>query len=112
MDKILLSLLIVVALSLVGVVGDFFIKLSGNGVKFMDFKWFIIGLVIYAITAFGWFYVMRNVKLATLGVFYAISTILFLTIVGIFYFKEQPNTYEIIGIITAVISLVLLGRFA
>jgi len=112
MDKILFSLLITIFLGLVGVIGDFFIKLSGNGTKFMELKWFIIGFLIYASTAFGWFYVMKHVKLATLGVFYLISTIIFLTIVGVFYFKERLNLYEIIGIITAIISLILLGKFA
>lgn len=112
MDKILFSLLLIIFLSLVGVVGDFFIKLSGSGAKFMELKWFIIGFLIYALTAFGWFYVMKNVKLATLGVFYAISTVIFLTIVGVIFFKEHLSIYEIVGVITGIISLVLLGKFA
>ncbi len=112
MDKILFSLLLIVFLSLIGVIGDFFIKLSGSGTKFIELKWFIIGFVIYALTAFGWFYVMKNIKLATLGVFYAISTVIFLTIVGVFYFKEHLSVYEIVGIITGIISLILLGKFA
>jgi drug/metabolite transporter (DMT)-like permease len=112
MNKITLSLVLVIVLSLVGVIGDFFIKLSGSGAKYIDLRWFIIGFVIYAMTAFGWFYVMKNIKLSTLGVFYAISTVLFLLIVGVFVFKEKLNSYEIAGIITAIISLILLGRFA
>lgn len=108
----LLSLLGIIFLAAVGVVGDFFIKLSGSGKSFMDIKWFLIGFIIYALTAFGWFYVMKNIKLSTLGVFYAISTVIFLTIVSIFYFKEPLNNYEIIGIILAIFSLILLGKFA
>ncbi|MBU2539614.1 hypothetical protein KJ786_00415 [Patescibacteria group bacterium] len=68
--------------------------------------------MIYASTAFGWFFVMKNIKLATLGVFYAVSTILFLVIIGTFYFKEPINIYEMIGIIGAIASLILLGKFA
>jgi drug/metabolite transporter (DMT)-like permease len=78
----------------------------------MEIRWFILGFMIYALTAFGWFYVMKNIKLATLGVFYAISTIIFLVLVGIFYFRESLNVYEIIGIGLAIVSLVILGRFA
>lgn len=111
MNKII-PLLIVIFLSLVGVVGDFFIKLAGSGTKFMDVKWFVLGFVIYGLTAFGWFYVMKDVKLATLGVFYAISTIIFLIIVGVFYFKETLNVYEVIGISLAIVSLIILARFA
>lgn len=112
MNKVLISLFATIFLALVGVIGDFFIKLSGNGKKFINLRWFIIGLFIYASTAFGWFYVMKNIKLSTLGVFYAISTILFLTAVSIFYFKENVNIYEIIGIGLAIVSIILLGKFA
>ncbi len=105
-------IIIAVFLSLVGVIGDFFIKLSGQGIKFMEIKWFVIGFLIYGLTAFGWFYVMKDIKLATLGVFYAVSTVIFLVIVGVFYFKESLNVYEIVGISLALISLIILGRFA
>lgn len=112
MDAKLLSLLGIVFLSAIGVFGDFCIKLSGSGKNFMDLKWFILGFVIYGLTAFGWFFVMKNIKLSTLGVFYALSTIIFLIIVGVFYFKEPLNYYEILGIIFAIVSIILLGRFA
>ena len=78
----------------------------------MDIKWFLLGFILYALTAFGWFYVMKNIKLSTLGVFYAISTIIFLIIVGVFYFKEPLNNYEIAGVVLAILSLILLGKFA
>ena len=111
-DKIAASLVIAVMLSLVGVIGDFFIKISGAGAKFMDAKWFALGFVIYSLTAFGWFYVMKNVKLSTLGVFYAVSTILFLTLVSVFYFKENLNSYEYVGIALAMAGMTILWRFA
>jgi len=107
-----LSILGVIFLSAIGVIGDSFIKLSGSGKSYMDVKWFILGFVIYALTALGWFFVMKNIKLSTLGVFYAISTIVFLTLVGVFYFKEPLSYIEIIGIILAIVSVILLARFA
>lgn len=112
MDKTTLSLLFIVGFALLGVIGDFFLKLAGSGQKFMEVKWFLIGFLIYASTAFGWFYVMKHLKLATVGAIYAVIVILLLTLVGTFYFHEQLSFYEIIGITAALISLVLLGRFA
>lgn len=112
MNKIFLSIIITVFLSLVGVAGDFFIKLSGSGKKFIDLKWFILGLIIYSLTAFGWFFVMKNIKLSTLGVIYAISTILFLLLISIFYFKESLNIYEIVGMLLAIVSILLLSNYA
>lgn len=109
MNNLMLPFLIIILLSLIGVLGDFFIKLSGSGVKFIEYKWFIIGLLIYASTSFGWFFVMKYVKLSVLGVLYSISTALFLLILGVLFFKEKLNFYEYAGVLTAIISLILLG---
>ncbi len=102
----------VAGLAIIGVIGDFFIKLSGYGPKFIEIKWFILGFVLYASTAFGWFWVMKYIKLSSLGVVYAITTMLCLVGVGVFYFHEKLNVYEIIGILMALGSIALLSRFA
>ncbi len=112
MNQIILSLIIAVLLALIGVIGDTLIRISGAGPKFIDYKWFIIGSIIYCSTIFGWFYVMKYLKFSTIGVFYGVSTLLFLVIIGVFYFKESLNIYEIAGIILAFISMVLLGKYA
>lgn len=112
MNKVLISLVATVALAIVGVGGDFLIKLAGSGKKFVDWRWLMLGLAVYASTAFGWFFVMKNIKLSTLGVYYSITTALFLVLVGTVYFHESVNTYEIIGIAMAIGSLIILGRFA
>ncbi|MEK7654362.1 MAG: transporter [Patescibacteria group bacterium] len=112
MNKVILSLTVAVLLALVSVFADSLIKVSGAGVKFINWWVFIAGLVIYASTAFGWFFVMKNVKLSTLGVWYAVATVLALTFVSVFYFKESLNVYELVGIFLAIGSLILLSRFA
>ncbi len=112
MNKVILSLVAAVLLALVGVLGDSFIKESGLGPRFINWKIFIVGLLIYSSTAFGWFFVLKNVKLSTLGAFYAVTTVLALALVSVFYFKEALNVYELVGIILAIGSLILLARFA
>lgn len=112
MEKIIIAVIIIIILSLVGVVGDFFIKLASNEQSSFKTKWFFVGMLIYALTAFGWVVVMKNIKLSTLGVFYALFTVLFLVLLGIFYFKEKLNYYEIAGIITGIISIILLGKYS
>lgn len=102
----------VVVLALVGVVGDFFIKLATQEQKPIFSKWFFFGLIVYALSAFGWVIVMKSVKLSTLGVLYAISTALFLVILGIFYFKEKLNIYEGFGILMGLISILLLAKYS
>lgn len=105
-------LIVSVVLALVGVVGDSLIRRAGAGTRYMDVKWFMIGSVVYISTIFGWFFVMKYLKFSTIGVFYGISTILFLVIAGMLFFHERPNPVEIVGIGLAVISIVLLGRYA
>ena len=112
MNVKLIAVLGIIFLALIGVVGDFFIKLASAEQKAILSKWFFVGLIIYAVSAFGWVIVMRSVKLPTLGVLYAISTALFLVILGVFYFKEKLNIYEGIGILMGLISILLLAIYS
>jgi multidrug transporter EmrE-like cation transporter len=54
---------------------------------------------------------MKHLKLATVGVVYSVSMVLLLTAVGVFRFKESLNVLEIVGLVMAVGSLLLLTRF-
>ena len=55
---------------------------------------------------------MKHLKLATISVLYSVSLVLLLTAIGVVLFQESLNSFEVIGIVLAVISLVLLMRFA
>lgn len=102
---------IVIVLAAVGVLGDYFIKLSGNGHSYISYRPFFIGMSIYAITAVGWFYLMKHMKLGVLGVFYALTTVILLAIVGVVFFEEQLNIYDIVGITLGITAIVMLARF-
>jgi drug/metabolite transporter (DMT)-like permease len=110
--KNLLPVLVTVGFSAVGVLGDYLLKLASAQRSPLRSGWFYLGFAVYASTAFGWVYVMRHLKLATIGVVYSVSMILLLTGVGAVAFREALNAYEIAGIVLAVAALVLLMRFA
>jgi drug/metabolite transporter (DMT)-like permease len=110
--KSLLPLLVTVGFSAVGVLGDFLLKLASGQKAPLRSGWFYLGFAVYASTAFGWVYVMRHLKLATIGVVYSVSMILLLTAVGAIAFRESLSAAEVAGIAMAVGSLVLLMRFA
>ena len=112
MKKTVLAVVVTVAFSLVGVLGDYFLKLSSAHEQPLRTRWFYVGFAVYASTAFGWVFVMRHLKLATISVVYSISMVLLLTAVGVMVFGESLNRYELAGIVLAVASLVLLVRFA
>ena len=106
------AVLVTVVFSVVGVVGDYFLKLASAREQPLRTGWFYLGFALYASTAFGWVFVMRHLKLATISVLYSVSLVLLLTAIGVVLFRESLNYFEVIGIALAVASLVLLMRFA
>ena len=112
MEKSTIAVFVTIAFSVVGVLGDYFLKLASERERPLGSVWFYVGFTLYASTAFGWVYVMRHLKLATIGVLYSVLMILLLTTVGVVMFRESLNYFEWAGIILAIAALVLLMRFA
>ena len=110
MEK-LFAVTALVFMSLVVLVGDYFIKLSGNKEAYIEPRLFVIGFVIESLATLGWFYAMKHLKLATVATYYSVSTILLLAALGFFVFDERLNIYEVVGLSAAVFSLVILARF-
>jgi small multidrug resistance pump len=107
-----LAVIVTIAFSIVGVIGDYLLKLSSDAKNPLKTRWFYLGFVVYASTALGWVFVMKHLKLGTIGVIYSVSMILLLTGVGVVVFKEPLGYYELAGLAMAVASLFLLIRFA
>ena len=100
-----------VAFSAVGVAGDYFLKRASGKAESLKAWEFYVGFVLYASTAFGWVFVMKRLKLATIGVVYSVSMIVLLTAVGAIAFRETLSYYEWAGLALAAASLVSLMRF-
>jgi multidrug transporter EmrE-like cation transporter len=111
MDKTTRAYIVAAVMSAVGIVGDYFLKKASNEPNPLTTRTFLIGLVLYASTAFAWVFVMRQLKLATIGVIYSVCMILLLTGMGVFLFDESLNRYEVAGIALAIGSILLLARF-
>ncbi|MDO8511047.1 MAG: transporter [Nanoarchaeota archaeon] len=112
MNTILIAFLIGIGLSVITVIADVLIKHASLQNAFSGWQMLILGAVIFGFTAFGWFFVMRKIKLSTIGVLYGVSCVVLLTLVSVFYFKEKITSLEIFGIALAIISLIILSRFA
>ena len=86
------AFLVGIGLSAITVVADVFVKHASLQKAFTGWPMLVLGAVIYGLTAFGWFFVMRKAKLSTLGVLYAVSCVILLTLVSVFYLKGLlPN---------------------
>jgi small multidrug resistance pump len=82
MEKNSLAVMITIAFSVMGVLGDYFLKLASAHEHSLKTIWFYIGFVVYASTAFGWVFVMKYLKLATISVVYSVSMVVLLTTIG------------------------------
>jgi len=106
-------IIIALIVSLITAGGDYFIKRAGaDPSKFVIWQFLFLGSLLYVLTGIGWFFVMKHIKLTSVGVIYGVSTVLFISMLGIFIFHERLNWYEIVGVIMAVSSIILLARFA
>src|SRR5581483_1753701 len=108
MDTKLVAVVVTVAFSVLGVLGDYFLKLASREEHSLRTPWFYVGFALYAATAFGWVFVMKHLKLGTISVLYSVSMVVLLTAVGVVFFKETLNYYEIAGLILAIVALILL----
>ena len=107
----LLPLLATLGLSFLCVGADYLLKRASELPHPFRSSWFGVAVVVEASTAFGWVYVMRHLKLSTLGAFYSVSIVLLLAALGVIAFRESLSPREYLGIAFALASLVLLGRF-
>lgn len=110
MLKSILPILGVVVMAGVGVLGDYFIKISGSTDEYISIRYFLVGMAIYTLTAVGWFFVMKYIKISSLGIIYSVSTAILLALVGFIFFKEDMKIANIIAIVLGIISIVILAK--
>ncbi|OGC47053.1 MAG: hypothetical protein A3A94_01180 [Candidatus Portnoybacteria bacterium RIFCSPLOWO2_01_FULL_43_11] len=108
--KILIFVLIF-GLTAINVFGDYLLKLAGQS-KRINWRYIVIGAILWALVALGWFVVYRKIKFSSAGFLYGIISSILLMMVGTLIFHEQINAYEKIGIVLAIISFILLAKFA
>src|SRR5438046_10344087 len=106
-----IAMLITIGFSVIGVLGDYFLKLASAREQPLRTGWFYLGFALYASTAFGWVFVMRHLKLGTISVLYSVSLVLLLTAIGVVVFRESLNHLEVVGMSLALFYGVLLLRF-
>jgi small multidrug resistance pump len=89
--------------------GDYFLKMASGKTDGMTTGWFAAGVVTYALLAIGWYFLMKSNSLATIGVMFSASTILLLSALGYFVFKEQFGIREALGVSLAILAVVVMN---
>jgi drug/metabolite transporter (DMT)-like permease len=105
----MMSVLIIVLITGLAVIGDFFIKLATGHADGMKSVMFMFGAGLYGVTAIGWFILMRSHSLAAISVFYSAASILLLGALGFFVFKEAFGLREVVGVSLAIASVVVMA---
>ena len=108
----LYAIAITVSLALAGVLGDYFLKIASAKESPILSRHFLGGFLVYAFTAFGWVIVMPHLKLAQIGVYYSLTIVLSLCVMGSLVFGESLRPTEWLGVGLAIVSLLLLHRVA
>lgn len=109
MSETRIALLIVFALSALTVVADVLIKKASDQNQLWS-GFFLMGALIYGLSAFGWFYALRSLNLATLGGVYSLSTVVMIAAAGVVFFQEKLQPAEILVLVVALISIIVLWR--
>ena len=108
----MMLVLLFTILTLMNAFGDFLIKQATLKPGYSGIHLVIIGGIVWMISAFGWFFVLRRMQLANSNAIFAMLTIIFVLAGSYFYFHEKVTAVDIIGFILAIISIGLLARFA
>ena len=97
---------IIVAMSFLELFGQIFIKTyyEKKEVYWFFLGWFFYGAVVYLLYK-AYFYT----GLAIANSLWSALTLVLTTIVGVFYYKEKLNFYEIFGIVLIVFGILLMG---
>lgn len=89
--------------------GDYFIKLASGKAYGLLTVTFAVGFILYGLPAIGWFYLMRSHSLSVIGVLYSAATILLLTSLSVFVFKEGFGWREALGVTLALLAVGVVG---
>ena len=107
----LATLLKIVLLTIYTVEGDYFLKrASMHPSRYWNVD-FLIGIFIYASTAFIWVMIYRSTKFSISGVLYSIISLIVFVIIGVAMFGDKLSWLEFMGVALGLGSIVILQRF-
>ncbi len=72
-------------------------------------NWLIVPIILYGFQMYMFYYGLKYSGMGILNLTWNLISNILITIIGIFYFKENINNLETYGILFAVFSLFLFG---
>ncbi|WP_299208490.1 DMT family transporter [uncultured Tateyamaria sp.] len=112
MDHIVFGFAFTFVTALVVIAGDYVLKLAADGNQPVWSVLVLLGVALYGVSAFFWFYAMQHVTLAQAGVAYSMLTLIALALIGALHFGETLHAREYAGLGCALLAMVLMSRLA
>ena len=78
------------------IAGDYVLKLASDKENFFSPHLFV-GVILYALPAFGWMQLMKTQSLAQIGIIYSTGTILALFLMSLLVFREALTARDFIA---------------
>lgn len=103
------AVFITAALSIVSAAADYLLKKASLAPDAFRSLHLYAAMLIYAIMPIGWVYVLRHIKLASVGAIYSVIMVVLLALIGVTLFREALSPAEYIGLVCAILALILLG---
>lgn len=101
----------IILMSIMVMAADSFLKRAGYEKSFNN-PYFYMGMLVYMLTSFVWFFVLKNLKFSIANLMYGLFTMILSVMVGIIFFKEKLGAIEFLGVLMAVASVFILRRFS
>lgn len=102
---------VLLIIELICIWADYYIKKASMEQNWEGWKLLAIGSIFYAFSAIGFFLLMRNFKVFTVGVLHSFAVIFLSIILSLVVFKEKITLREVVGLVLGVVSISLLVRF-
>lgn len=103
--------LVLFFVELICIWADYYIKKASMEDGWSGWKMLAFGAFLYGVSAIGFFMLMRNFKVFTVGMLHSFAVIFLSVILSLFVFNEKINAREILGLLLGVASIMLLVRF-
>ena len=69
---------------------------------------YIVGLLLYVLVGYILYNILIHKQLATTNSLWNVLSIILVTCIGVFYFKEELSTYGKIGILFAILAVIFI----
>ena len=71
-------------------------------------KYFIIGIIIYCIVAYILYEILKDGNIAITNALWNATTVVLVTLMGIFYFDEKFTIYQYLGLGFAILAVIFI----